>query len=520
MLKADASQSASIAGYNGPRLCEGHVLLVDRFLFTIRLLLMNKPALTRSQRTTICLAALVALSLSAKTPGQTLARPGWVGSGMTARTWFKHAVLYRIDTRTFAQSSKEPDGTGGTLKGIAERLDYIHDLGVDAILLEDLAPSTGATGSSPIEPALGTVDDFDELSLQASRRSLRILLTISHPDPALARYWLTRGVAGFYVPGDPNSPAVAAIRKLLPSFVGQRVLITDADLSGAAAKASANELQLDGAFLKLPTPPATNVAAELRGALEGDQALLRTGSPAIATDAQGLPRSVNRFAPAGSEREAAKLIAAVLLLNRSAPVIYAGQELGVPSASGSAAMIPWGKPPVAEPEPTEEAAAPKPAPPPAAPQTPFVASERYVPYVAPVKPVKPAKPAPPDPATAAGQELNPNSVLSFYRQLIQLHHGRNSVRDGDDVLLNYDSANALVWVRKTATTSLANPPLVVVCNLSAKPLSLPLKTDLTNLHLRGSFLRSVLNPESQPVSMDLNPVVLPPYGVYIGELRY
>ena len=477
---------------------------------------MNKSVLKRSHRTTICLAALVALSLSAKTPAQTLARPGWVGSGMTAQTWFKHAVLYRIDTRTFARDSKAPEGSGGTLKGITERLDYIHDLGVDAMLLEDLAPSAGA---SPIEPALGTVDDFDELSLQASRRNLRILLTMSHADPALARYWLTRGVAGFYIPGDPGSAAIAAIRKLLPSFVGQRVLITDADLSGAAAKAPANELQLDRALLKLPAAPATNVAAEMRSALEESQALLRTGSPAIATDAQGVPHSVNRFATAGSERETARMIAAVLLLNRSAPVIYAGQELGVASASGATAMIPWGKPPVAAPEPTEEVVAPKPAPPPA----PFTASERYVPYVAPVKPVKPvkpAKPAPPDPATAAGQELDPRSVLSFYRQLIQLRHGRNSVRDGDDILLNFDSANALVWVRKTANPSLTNPPLVVVCNLSANPLSLPLKTDLTNLHLRGSFLRSVLNPESEPVSMDLSPVVLPALGVYIGELRY
>ena len=479
---------------------------------------MTKPALKRSRRTTICLAVLVALLFSAKTPAQTLARPGWVGSGMTAQSWFKHAVLYRIDTRTFARGAKDSEsggGTGGTLKGIAERLDYIHDLGVDAILLEDLAPSTG---TSPIEPAFGTIDDFDELSLQASRRNLRILLTLSHPDPALARYWLTRGVAGFYIPGDPGSPAVAAIRKLLPSFVGQRVLITDADLSGNAAKAPANELQLDQALLKLPASAATNAAAGIRAALEGSQAMLRAGAPAIATDAQGLSHSIDRFAPAGSDREAARTIAAVLLLNRSVPVIYAGQELGV--ASGAAAMIPWGKPPIAEPEPAEEAAAPKPTPPPAAPPAAFVASERYVPYIAPVKPVKPAAPAPPDPSTAAGQELNPTSVLRFYRQLIQLHHGRTSVRDGDETLLNYDSANALVWVRKTANPSLTNPPLVVICNLSGTPLSLPIKADLTSLHLRGSFLRSVLNPDSQKVSMDLNPVVLPPFGVYIGELRY
>jgi len=479
---------------------------------------MTKSAPKRSRRTTICLAALIALSFPAKTPAQTLARPGWVGSGMTAQTWFQHAVLYRIDIRTFARAAGDPESAHGTLKGIAERLDYIHNLGIDAILLEDLGPSTGAAGASPIDPALGTVDDFDELSLQASRRNLRILLTLSHPDPALARYWLTRGVAGFDILGDPGSPAVAAIRKLLPSFVGQRVLITDADLSGNAAKAPANELQLDQALLKLPASAATNVAAGIRGALDGSQALLHTGIPAIATDAQGLPHSVERFAPAGSDHDAAKMLAAILLLNRSVPVIYAGQELGV--APGVAAMMPWGKPPAAEPEPADEAAAPKPAPPPAAPPAAFVASERYVPYVAPVKPVKPAKPAPPDPLTAAGQELDPGSVLRFYRQLIQLHHGRSSVRDGDETLLNYDSANALVWLRKTGNPSLTNPPLVVICNLSANPLSLPIKADLTNLHLRGSFLKSVLNPDSQKVSMDLNPVTLPPYGVYIGELRY
>ncbi|MBB5058477.1 alpha-glucosidase [Granulicella aggregans] len=478
---------------------------------------MNKPVLKLSTRTIACIAMLLAFSLPARTYAQTLARPGWVGSGMTAQTWFKHAVLYRVDTRTFAGAAGDPEGTPGTLKGIAERLDYIHNLGVDAILLEDLAPSTGATGTSPIEPALGTVDDFDELSLQASRRNLRILLTLSHPDPALARYWLTRGVAGFYLPGDAGSPAVAAIRKLLPSFVGQRILITDGDLSGNAGRAAANELQLDPALLKLPAAPSANAAAGLRTALEGSQSLVHTGSPAIATDAQGLPRSAGRFASPSAERDAAKMIAAVLLLNRSVPVIYAGQELAVDSGM---AMMPWGKPPVAETEPAVEAATPAPVPPPAAPSPSFVASEHYVPYVAPVKPVKAAKPAPPDPATAAGQELSPSSVLSFYRQLIQLHHGRSSVRDGDEVLLNYDGANALVWVRKTANPSLTNPPLVVVCNLSANPLSLPLKTDLANLHLRGSFLRSVLNPDTQKVSMDLNPVVLPAFGVYVGELRY
>jgi glycosidase len=476
---------------------------------------MNKTILKFSQRTTICLAAVMALSLSAKAPAQTLARPGWAGSGMATQSWFKHAVFYRIDTRTFARAADAADGSPGTLKGITARLDYIRDLGIDAILLEDLG---SGTGHDPIDPVLGTVDDFDALSLQAGKKNLRILVTLSHPDAGLARFWLTRGVAGFYVPGSSTTPAIAAIRKLLPGSMGQRILITDADLSGSSAKPALNELQLDQSLTKLPE---TGVAAGVRTALELNQRLSRTGSPALATKAQGDPAGEARFTPAGSERDAAKLAAAVMLLSRAIPVIYAGQELGLAS-SGANAMIPWGKPPVVAAEAPVEAAVPAPPPAPPAPNPADVAAERYVPYVPPARPVKPVKPPPPDPATVAGEELDPGSVLSFYRQLIQLHHGKTSVRDGDQVLLSPPGADAgaLVWVRKPANPSLANPPLVVICNFSANPLSLPLKAELTKLHLRGSFLRSPLTPEAQKVTMDLEPVTLAPFGVYTGDLKY
>lgn len=485
---------------------------------------MNRPPLKRSNRTAVCMSALLALCLSSRTPAQTLARPGWVGSGMTAQSWFRHAVLYRIETRSFAHSAADPDAAPGTLKGITERLDYIRNLGIDAILLE---PLTVVGDAAPISPTLGTVDDFDELSLQASKRNLRILLTLRDPNAALARYWLTRGVAGFYIPGAVAAPALQPIRKLLPTFVGQRILITDADLSatGAPVKSPANELQLNSAIVKLPTPPATGSAAQLRGALEPSQNLQRAGAgvPMLATDNADVPRSASRFAPSDQGTEAAKLLGAVLLLSRAVPVVYAGQELGLTAPTGGTAItIPWGKAPPppadADAEPVVQAAAPP--PPPAPPQAEFSAPEKYVPYVAPVRPAKPAKPAPPDPASVAGQELDADSILSFYRQLIQLHHGRPSVRDGDEMLLNHDDANALVFVRKPAVPSVVAPPLVVVCNLADKPTGLSLKSEMTNLHLRGSFLRSVLHSESASVSMNLDAVALPAFGVYIGELRY
>ena len=452
------------------------------------------------------------LTFAAAASAQTLARPGWTGSGLSTQSWSKHAVLYEIDTRSF----QDTNGDGiGDLKGIAQHLDYLKALGVDAILLEPLtaaAPAQPGSQPAPIDPALGTIDDFDDLSLQASRHNIRILLDLPNPDPGLARFWLTRGVAGFHIPGstDANAAAIQAIQKLLPKYAGQRILITDAELA-AAGKHSPDQLVLDSEILRIPSSASANRAAELRAALEHSQAMLRSATPVLVTDAAGLPRSQNRFADAAHEADAAKLIGTVLLLNRSVSLIYAGQELGLSSPTGAPVTMPW-VPPPAPPVTDTPPPAPKPVPPPST--TP---SDTYVPYV---RPVAPPKPVPPDPATAAGQDLNPNSTLNFYRQLVQLHHGTSPLRDGEEILINHDDQGALIWVRKPPVPSQQNPAIVILCNLSGKPLVVSLKDDMARLHLRGSFLRKILRSDDALGSMYLDPITIPPFGVYVGELRF
>jgi len=471
-----------------------------------------------------------------------LARPGWAGSGIAPQVWYRHAVVYEIDTRTFADS----DGDGiGDLKGIAQRLDYLRTLGVDAILLESLAPAGEASTAdpapqnavilsgaknrriaiAPIDPALGTLDDFDDLSLAASRIGIRVLLDLPAPEPALARFWLARGVAGFHIPpqtpaGQLNDSAIQAIRKLLPGFLGQRALITDT-APASSAKPSPSDLFLDTDLLKLPAPliaaPAPTAAGQLRAALEHAQSLLRAGTPLLATDAPGLPRSVTRFAPGGPSPEhtaaLSRILATVLLLTRANSLLNARQEL----ALASPALMPWGAPPA--PPPSPPAAIPEPLPAPVKP-TPALPTDAYVPYHPPAKPAA-AKPAlPPDPATAAGQDLDPHSVLNFYRQLIQLHHGNTAIRDGDQTFLDYDSLDALIWVRTPPAPSLHNPPVIILCNLSDKPLIVDLKPALARLHLRGSFLKTIFRSDDALGSMDVSPVHVPPYGVFIGELKF
>ena len=55
--------------------------------------------------------------------------------------WYKHAVFYEVYPRSFADSNN--DGIGD-LKGITSKLDYLHDLGVDAIWISPCFPFTAS----------------------------------------------------------------------------------------------------------------------------------------------------------------------------------------------------------------------------------------------------------------------------------------------------------------------------------------------------------------------------------------
>jgi len=154
-----------------------------------------------------------------------------------------------------------------------------------------------------------------------------------------------------------------------------------------------------------------------------------------------------------------------------------------------------------------------------APPAPTDGFGPYRPYVPTTKP-KPLAAAPADPATAAGQQTDPNSLLSFYHQLTELHRGNSTLRDGDTIPLDHDAQDVLVWVRKPRAVTPLSPAIVVLCNFSSAPVTLSLKADITRLHLRGSFLRTVLRSDNGIGTMHLDGMTLPPHTVYIGELRY
>ena len=93
--------------------------------------------------------------------------------------WWKHAVIYEIYPRSFQDSNG--DGVGD-INGITARLDYLKDLGIDAIWITPMYPSPGVdygydiSDYTAIDPAYGTMEDFDRMVTEAKKRGIHVLM--------------------------------------------------------------------------------------------------------------------------------------------------------------------------------------------------------------------------------------------------------------------------------------------------------------------------------------------------------
>lgn len=138
--------------------------------------------------------------------------------GQIARKWWKNAVFYQIYPRSFQDS----DGDGiGDLNGIYEKLDYLKELGVDAIWCSPIYDSPNDDNGYDIRDyrkimrEFGTMEDFDRLLEGIHARGMKLImdLVINHssdehewfqsalkePDSKYKDYYIWRK-------GEPDSP--------------------------------------------------------------------------------------------------------------------------------------------------------------------------------------------------------------------------------------------------------------------------------------------------------------------------
>ena len=460
---------------------------------------------------TIAAGSLMAVAGGA----QTLAHPNWVGNGMSTDPWYQHAVIYRLDSTPGVGPGGGVAGAGVDFKYLAARINAVRTVGIDALLVP--APSIpGAPGAAASgEDAQSRVDQLDDLVRVASNRGVRILLTLTPVADtdliAVARFWLNRGVAGFYVEAAAGTntaemqATVQLLRRQVASVVGQRIVISNLDLAmpdgsvavqapapvvrrGAAGRVArssdtAPELEIDTRLNRLQMLDAGSLRPMLTQSA-GQGGLLLDFDPAqVVGSRSGAMGAV----PKPNSMGLAEIRAAIALVTHPAALIESDAKL------------------VFEPTPehVEEEEQPKPAPAPV--QTAPGVFLPYKPYVAPKKAV--VEVAPKDPLTI------------WYKQLAALHHGNAAFRSGSETFLDFDAQNALVWVARPASVTNLTPAIVVACNLSGAPVTLAMNGQVEALGLRGNYLRTLLRSNRETGPEELNAVTLPPYSVYVGEVR-
>ena len=124
---------------------------------------------------------------------------------MSDNDWWRHAVVYQVYPRSFADS----DGDGmGDIPGLISRLDYLADLGVDAIWISPYYTSPLNDGGYDVEdyrsidPRLGSLDDVDRMISEAHARDIKILMDIVPNHTSSEHRWFKEAL--LTEPGSPE----------------------------------------------------------------------------------------------------------------------------------------------------------------------------------------------------------------------------------------------------------------------------------------------------------------------------
>ncbi|HXM95132.1 MAG TPA: alpha-glucosidase [Candidatus Dormibacteraeota bacterium] len=531
--------------------------------------------------------------------------------------WWQHAVFYEIYPRSFADSNN--DGVGD-LNGIASKMDYLKNLGVDAIWITPCFPSPqvdfgyDVSDYENIDPMYGTLKDFDLLVNEGQKRNVRIILdlVVNHtsdqhkwfldsrssrasahrdwyiwrdgkgpnqppnnwlstfgssawqfdpktgqyyyhffypeqPDlnwrnPAVkaamfdvTRFWYKRGVAGFRLDavdtlfedpdltdnplltgtdkfGRPNMEnkynnklpevhdALRDLRKVADEhgavLIGETWTNNIAELKQYYGEHN-NELQMPMDFLfttvnKLSPPEFRKQIAAVDSS---------GGWPVFVVSNHDIVRSYNRYGDGIHNDDIAKLMAALYLTLRGTPVMYYGEEIGMENND------PTSKDQVKDPIgkigwPLEKGRDGE--------RTPMQWTDGPN---AGFSKAKPWLPVPPSYKThnVATEMKDPNSVLSFYRQLLALRHKEPALLEGDYSPLNEDDPHVLTYLRRYKDQA-----VLVVLNMSGQPQKVQL--NLAPSGFTAPKLSVLLTDFHSPLPGMTDALPMEPYSVFIAKV--
>jgi maltose alpha-D-glucosyltransferase / alpha-amylase len=144
--------------------------------------------------------------------------------------WYKDAVIYQLHVRTFCDS----DGNGsGDFRGLTNKLDYLKELGVNALWLLPFYPSPlrddgyDIADYTSVNPSYGTIDDFKTFLNEAHSRGIRVITEVvvnhtsdQHPWFQEARSSRENPKRDWYVWSDTDT-----------RYQGVRIIFVDTEMS-------------------------------------------------------------------------------------------------------------------------------------------------------------------------------------------------------------------------------------------------------------------------------------------------
>src|SRR5579863_5585624 len=179
-------------------------------------------------KTLICFALSVVFTCAQSAPAQTT-RNLAPTPPTSPNDWWKNAVIYEVYPRSFGDSNG--DGMGD-LNGITSHLDYLKNLGVDAIWMTPFYPSPqvdfgyDVSDYRNVDPRYGTLADFDRMVSEAKKRNIKVIIDMvlnhssdQHPWFLESRSSRTNPKADWYVWRD-GKPDGSPPNNWLSSFGG------------------------------------------------------------------------------------------------------------------------------------------------------------------------------------------------------------------------------------------------------------------------------------------------------------
>ena len=248
-------------------------------------------------------------------------------------------------------------------------------------------------------------------------------------------------------------------------------------------------------------------ASTFRNYIEEAGTQLHGSQPLFVFDNHDNPRSIDRYGDGTHNQQIAKLLATVLLTTRATSLMYYGEELGMPTSTPTRredvkdpiGITGWPKEKGRDGERTPMQWDTT------NPQAGFSTdSHTWL-------PVPPAYLT----VNAASESNDPNSLLSWYQQLIRMRRELPALHDGGIAMLDPANPNVLSYVRIAPKGS---PSIVVVLNMSGVQQTVSL--DLSAQGIKAQTAKTLLSdaPSLSGVQ-NVTTLTLPPFASWEGSVK-